>query len=76
MGSQRPRVVSNHSHLAAPIPPRPGASPLSYSNMAGISFTNGGGFSFENKPKSFKWGSHGNIGGQPGSFGARFYGDA
>jgi len=44
--------------------------------MAGISFTNGGGFSFENKPKSFKWGSHGNIGGQPGSFGARFYGDA
>ncbi|ODN79750.1 hypothetical protein L202_03663 [Cryptococcus amylolentus CBS 6039] len=53
-------------------PPRTGASPMSYGAMTGISFTNGGGFSFEGKPKSFKWGN----GGMMGSFGAKYYGDA
>lgn len=45
---------------------------MSYGAMTGISFTNGGGFSFEGKPRSVKWGN----GGMMGSFGARFYGDA
>jgi transcription factor SFP1 len=46
---------------------------MSYSAMTGISFTNGGGFSFENRatPRSMKWGNH-----PAGSYGARFYGDA
>lgn len=72
-GTSRTRNASNN--LAAPIPPRPGASPISYGGMAGISFTNGGGFSFEGRPRSFRWNA-GNGSGQPGSFGARFYGDA
>lgn len=54
---------SNHS-LAPPGPSRTGASPGSYGAMTGISFTNGGGFSFEGRhglpvngagtPKSYK----------------------
>lgn len=52
-----------------------GASPMSYSAMTGISFTNGGGFSFENRatPRSMKWGNSHNP---SGSYGARFYGNA
>nr|ODN88373.1 hypothetical protein L203_02986 [Cryptococcus depauperatus CBS 7841] len=56
----------------APLLPKTGASPMSYGAMTGISFTNGGGFSFEGKPRSVKWGNGGIV----GSFGARFYGDA
>ena len=51
---------------------------MSYGGMAGISFTNGGGFSFDGRPKSIKWGSGNAIptnGAHPGSYGARFYGD-
>jgi transcription factor SFP1 len=45
---------------------------MSYGGMAGISFTNGGGFSFENRPKSYKFGGGSGV----GSYGARFYGAA
>lgn len=42
-----------------------------YGVMIGISFINGGGFFFEGKFCSVKWGN----GGMMGSFGVRFYGD-
>ncbi|WWD17411.1 hypothetical protein CI109_101852 [Kwoniella shandongensis] len=58
-------------NLGAPSSLRMDASPMSYGAMTGISFTNGGGFSFENKPRSVKWGN-----GNMGSYGAKFYGDA
>ncbi|WVR07152.1 hypothetical protein IAU60_004193 [Kwoniella sp. DSM 27419] len=71
-----PKQRSSNPHpanLTAPQSVRMAASPMSYGAMTGISFTNGGGFSFENKPRSVKWGN----GSAPmGSYGARFYGDA
>ncbi|OCF40482.1 hypothetical protein I317_05720 [Kwoniella heveanensis CBS 569] len=70
---QRTSNPHGGSNLGAPQSVRMGASPMSYGAMTGISFTNGGGFSFENKPRSVKWGN----GSAPmGSYGARFYGDA
>ncbi|WWC94055.1 hypothetical protein V866_000893 [Kwoniella sp. B9012] len=69
------RTSNPHGGLNAPQSIRMGASPMSYGAMTGISFTNGGGFSFENKPRSVKWGN--TTGSGPmGSYGARFYGDA
>ncbi|WVQ99310.1 hypothetical protein IAU59_006442 [Kwoniella sp. CBS 9459] len=70
---QRSSNPHGASSLAAPQSVRMGASPMSYGAMTGISFTNGGGFSFENKPRSVKWGN-GSV--PMGSYGARFYGDA
>ncbi|WVW83781.1 hypothetical protein I302_105802 [Kwoniella bestiolae CBS 10118] len=72
------RTSNPHGGLNAPQSIRMGgASPMSYGAMTGISFTNGGGFSFENKPRSVKWGNAGAGGSGPmGSYGARFYGDA
>ncbi|WVQ81804.1 hypothetical protein IAT38_003931 [Cryptococcus sp. DSM 104549] len=68
--SSNPHPVNN---LGAPSSVRMGGgSPMSYGAMTGISFANGGGFSFENKPRSVKWGN----GGMMGSYGAKFYGDA
>lgn len=40
---------NSNSSLAPPGPSRTGASPGSYGAMTGISFTNGGGFSFEGR---------------------------
>ncbi|WWC89445.1 uncharacterized protein L201_004369 [Kwoniella dendrophila CBS 6074] len=72
-----PKQRTSNPHgpnLNAPQSIRMAASPMSYGAMTGISFTNGGGFSFENKPRSVKWGNTGS--GHMGSYGARFYGDA
>ncbi|WWC61756.1 uncharacterized protein I303_104341 [Kwoniella dejecticola CBS 10117] len=71
---QRTSNPHGGGNLNAPQSIRMGASPMSYGAMTGISFTNGGGFSFENKPRSVKWGNAGS--GPMGSYGARFYGDA
>ncbi|KAK4684311.1 transcription factor SFP1, partial [Tremellales sp. Uapishka_1] len=86
MPSPPPQAVPAHpSRPSKPFsthpPPKTGASPMSYGGMTGISFTNGGGFSFGDRsgagyggmgatPKSFKWSS-----GAAGSFGHKFYGD-
>ena len=64
--STRSKAAAN---LVVPLSSsRPGVSPSSYGAMTGISFTNGGGFSFEGPSRS-KWGNG------VGSYGARFYGD-
>lgn len=59
---------SNSSNLAPPGPSRTGASPGSYGAMTGISFTNGGGFSFENRHGVPVGGSNGTAGMTPKSY--------
>ncbi|WRT66238.1 uncharacterized protein IL334_003191 [Kwoniella shivajii] len=74
-----PKQRSSNPHggnLGGPSSVRMDASPISYGGMAGINFTDGGGFSFENKPRSVKWGNGLSGSGPMGSYGARFYGDA
>ncbi|ORX36788.1 hypothetical protein BD324DRAFT_642356 [Kockovaella imperatae] len=85
----RPQTRSSNQNLGPPqqqpiASVKMGSSPLSsssYAPMTGISFTNGGGFSFD-KRRDNASGGGGSInkwatgGAAPGSYGARFYGDA
>lgn len=67
----KPGVSGKTQNLAVPSSSKAGTSPGSYGAMTGISFTNGGGFSIENKPRSVKWGA--TTGGAAGSYGAKYH---
>lgn len=67
--SGRTSLAAQEQPVAGPSSHRLGASP-----MTGISFTNGGGFSFDKHGSGGMGRSVKMSGGGPGSYGARFYG--